>query len=96
MRLCAVFLAIFRPAALVADGGFRFPPGVALAAWSVGEGSTAGVAEGFIWMIFLVRVGGGGRANGSRGFGGAVWDDVRFLAAVARDAFVGVGCDIGE
>jgi hypothetical protein len=62
----------------------------------MGEGSTAGAAEGFIWMIFLVRVGGGGRANGSRGFGGAVWADVRFLPVVLREAFVGVGCDSGE
>jgi hypothetical protein len=87
MRLCAVFLAIFRPAALVAEGGFLFPAGADLVAWLVGEKSAAGGAEGFICMIFLVRVGGGGSANGSRGFDAGA---VRFLPVVPLAIFVGV------
>jgi hypothetical protein len=67
---CAVFRAIFRPAALVADGCLRFVP----AAWVGFAGVTADEAGsededevepvfGFIWMIFLALLGGGGRSN---------------------------------
>ena len=81
IRLWAVFLAILRPAALVALGCFFLPLSVAapepadlpaLAAplapdfpESLAEGDSAASswARGFIWIIFLDLVGGGGRAN---------------------------------
>lgn len=89
IRLWAVFLAILRPAALVALGCFFFPPWAPLASPTVllllvaalfavpadalapalpeslaDEDSTESCCvRGFIWMIFLDLVGGGGRAK---------------------------------
>jgi hypothetical protein len=75
IRLCAVFLAIFLPAALELEGCFfLFPVGagapVTLPAVAVEEVAFLAVLElvsswgrGFIWMILRERVGGGGRAN---------------------------------
>ena len=83
MRLWAVFLAILRPAAVVAVLCFFLPaptplPGALVVSFAPATGAlpaallTALAAEpglicscwrGFIWMIFLERVGGGGRAN---------------------------------
>ena len=71
IKLCAVFLAIFLPATDVLLGCFFFPfSGVAfagavtlLAASASIAGESASVCLGFIWMIFLDRVGGGGNAN---------------------------------
>lgn len=92
IRLWAVFLAILRPAALVALVCFFFPPWAPLASPTVllllvaavfavpadplapalpesleslaDEDSTeASCVRGFIWMIFLDLVGGGGRAK---------------------------------
>jgi hypothetical protein len=61
MMLCAVFLAIFRPAALVAEGCFLF-------ALAVGLGGVDSEDEeldfGFICMIFRARLGGGGSSYG--------------------------------
>jgi len=74
IKLCAVFLAIFRPATLVELGCFRFDP----AAGALGFGATleasflsrvssllASCAFGFMWMIFRDLVGGGGREKSS-------------------------------
>jgi hypothetical protein len=91
IRLWAVFLAILRPAALVALGCFFLDsplaealpapapdsePGaefLALAAAALPPALAVSLVEvelppdswprGFIWIIFLERVGGGGRAN---------------------------------
>jgi hypothetical protein len=74
IRLCAVFLAIFLPAALVVDGCFLLvpaavvvepPPALLLEPDLEFEAgvSVLGSSRGFIWMIFRERVGGGGRAN---------------------------------
>ena len=78
IRLCAVFLAVFRPAALVADDFFFFAaPGAVSAVVDVvaarlvllteplpyvgcSPGLFSSRARGFIWMIFLDLVGGGG------------------------------------
>lgn len=90
IRLWAVFLAILRPAALVALGCFFFdsllaealpapapdsepgaeflalaaalPPALAVSFVEV-EPPLDSWPRGFIWIIFLERVGGGGRAN---------------------------------
>jgi len=82
IRLCAVFLAIFLPAALVADGGFFLGPAAAVVAGPAlfefvvaatalvpvgAAGAGAASSRGFIWMIFRDRVGGGGRTNCSLG-----------------------------
>ena len=58
---CAVFLAIFLPAALVEDGCFLF----VLCLGGDCDASDEVVEDellGFIWMIFLARLGGGGRS----------------------------------
>lgn len=47
MRLCAVFLAIFLPAALVADGCFFFPTPLPVAAACAGACAEAGSAAAF-------------------------------------------------
>lgn len=77
IRLCAVFLAILRPAALVALGCFflelAWPAvlaGVLAVSFCLAVDDAAGLGElcwvlGFIWMILRVRVGGGGRLNSS-------------------------------
>lgn len=77
IRLCAVFLAIFLPAALVALGCFflelagaaplaaALPDSLVLFAGSAGR--SCDCTLGFIWMILRVRVGGGGRSKCSRG-----------------------------
>lgn len=75
IRLCAVFLAIFRPAALVADGCFFFDAAAAVpfdaAALEAvefladGESSSGSSCFGFIWMIFRDLVGGGGSVKAS-------------------------------
>lgn len=72
IRLCAVFLAIFRPAALDVEGCFFFDPagavdfeaGVALTGVG-GLAAASSWARGFICIIFRDRVGGGGRAKAS-------------------------------
>lgn len=56
----AVFLAILRPAADVADGCLRLGE-VDFA--EVGVVGAAGSSLGFIWMIFLARLGGGGSSS---------------------------------
>ena len=96
MRLCAVFLAIFLPAALVADGGLRLLAAAVFAGCSsvdaVAEAAAAaGAVEGFIWMILRVRVGGGGRSNGSAPFAAESAVEVRFLPVAARDLAAGAG-----
>jgi len=83
IRLCAVFLTIFLPATLVAEGCFLLAPAAAV---DVDETAEVLVLEeavalalvvrvceicssrGFICMILRDRVGGGGRLNWS--FGG--------------------------
>lgn len=88
IKLWAVFLAIFLPAALVAEGCFLLVPAVAvvelvavvvvfLEADLAFEAvvSELGSSRGFIWMIFRERVGGGGSANWS--LGGLAADDRR-------------------
>ena len=89
IRLWAVFLAIFLPAALVADGCFLFEPAAgvvefvpallldAVLEFEAGV-SGLGSSRGFIWMILRERVGGGGRANWSLG-GLAAEDRLRDL-----------------
>lgn len=80
IRLCAVFRAIFRPAALVALGCFFLEAAgdALLAEFLLVESLDddlaaveAGLGEdwvlGFIWMILRVRVGGGGRSKSSSG-----------------------------
>jgi len=97
MRLWAVFLAIFLPAALVAEGCFLFVPAAAVvelvpvallddAAVLEPEAGISGLgsSRGFIWMILRERVGGGGRANWS--FGGFAADDR------LRDLTVSLAC----
>jgi hypothetical protein len=68
IRLWAVFLAIFRPAALVEEGCFFFgvvaaglPP--VLAFWADVSIVSLVSPRGFICIIFRERVGGGGNAN---------------------------------
>lgn len=98
MRLCAVFLAIFLPAALVADGCFFLTPAAAAAVPGLGlevdeeaeeavfvldaEEAAPESSLGFTWMILRVLVGGGGRTNWS--FGGA--------GARLRDLTVSLAC----
>ena len=65
IRLWAVFLAILRPATLVAEGCFfldavTFPAAV-LGPSAVASNCSSGCSRGFIWMIFRERVGGGGK-----------------------------------
>lgn len=62
------------------------------------DGALAGAAEGFIWMILRVRVGGGGRSNGSAPLALDSAVDVRFLPVEARGLAGGAGCglDMGE
>jgi hypothetical protein len=68
MILCAVFRAILRPAALVADGCFRLDPAVVFAGCAGLGGSSSGDADetepvfGFICIILRARLGGGGRS----------------------------------
>lgn len=102
IRLCAVFLAIFLPAALVAEGCFFFPEAVpvdacpaallppdALApelAFSAGLSSSSSSSFlGFIWMIFLDLVGGGGSSNVRASLAFAAEDR-------RRDLTVSLGC----
>ena len=102
MRLWAVFLAIFLPAALVAGGCFFLLAGPAeevaagaggsllgfLAALEAGEplDGGAGTSWGFIWMILRERVGGGGRVKCSLGWAWAEEADER-----RRDLGVSLG-----
>lgn len=76
---CAVLRAIFLPAADVADGCFFLPwelvAGLVGAELEVGVVGVGGSSRGFICMIFLARVGGGGRSS----FALALPDNVRFL-----------------
>lgn len=113
IRLCAVFLAILRPAALVADGCFlldgptspaadaaaaavaaaltAFRPVLFPLAVGVGVGVGSAAAgflsscccwvRGFIWMIFLDRVGGGGSANEAFSLLAAADDRLRAFTA---------------
>jgi hypothetical protein len=64
MRLCAVFLAIFRPAALVADGCFLLVAGLAL------EAAGAAVAAPFfaVAVDLELAVGSAGVSSCGRGF----------------------------
>lgn len=57
----AVFLAIFLPAADVAEGCFLFGE-LGFAEEDADEGTFVS-SFGFIWMIFLARLGGGGRSS---------------------------------
>jgi hypothetical protein len=95
IRLCAVFLAIFLPAALVADGCFLLVPAAAVVELAPAllleavlelDAGISGFASsrGFIWMILRERVGGGGRANWS--FGGFAAEDR------LRDLTVSLAC----
>jgi hypothetical protein len=64
IMLCAVFRAIFLPAALVAEGCLRFAPAVLFAVAGEYSDEVDEAAEldfGFIWIIFRARLGGGGR-----------------------------------
>lgn len=82
---CAVFLAIFRPAAEVAEGCFRFGEVV----FVVGVVGVDGSSLGFIWIIFLARLGGGGRSSFF-----ALPDSVRFLwmtGEVGGERFMAAG-----
>lgn len=79
---CAVFLAILLPAADVADGCFLFPLGVVFVLVDadpdvgvVGEVAVDVSSFGFICMIFLARLGGGGNSSLTL----ALPDNVRFL-----------------
>jgi hypothetical protein len=78
IRLWAVFLAIFRPAALVVEGCFLVvvleePPVVVvvvvaffappLVVGVCAVSTSSSCGRGFIWMILRDLVGGGGRAN---------------------------------
>lgn len=75
---CAVFRAILLPAADVADGCFFLPCDVVAfvaALPEVGVVGVGGSSLGFICMIFLARLGGGGRSS----FALAPPDNVRFL-----------------
>jgi hypothetical protein len=70
-----------------------------LAGCSSADAAVEGAAEGFIWMILRVRVGGGGRSNGSAPL--AALDsavEVRFLPVEALGFAAGAGCapDMGE
>lgn len=70
IRLCAVFLAILRPAALAVLGCLFFPLAALVAAGLVASlveelARASSCDRGFIWIIFLDLVGGGGRAKGS-------------------------------
>lgn len=72
IKLCAVFLAIFLPATLVDDGCLFFDAGVEVFPTGLFETSLIDSAStsscwalGFIWMIFLDLVGGGGSAKAS-------------------------------
>ncbi len=100
MRLCAVFRAIFLPAALEVDGCFLLFPAEALAGVPAPPATPATALEavaflaalelvsswgrGFICMILRERVGGGGRANWS--LGGCAAEDR------LRDFTVSLGC----
>lgn len=75
---CAVLLAILRPATLDALGFFRFDGGEDDAEGSLDGASVPGAVDfGCTWMIFLVRVGGGGRLKSSFGNGFFAPDAVR-------------------
>lgn len=81
IRLWAVFLAILRPATLVAEGCF-FLAGAALLAAALGpstttSGCSSGCSLGFICMILRERVGGGGRAKESLAAGFWAMDERR-------------------
>ncbi len=70
IRLCAVLRAIFLPAALVALGCFFLPAAadaVSVVVFLTPEllGGAGASWRGFIWIIFLDRVGGGGKAKES-------------------------------
>lgn len=83
MMECAVFLAIFLPAADVAEGCFFLPFGVVVFVGTeldVGVVGVGGSSRGFIWMIFLARLGGGGRSS----FALAPPDNVCFLVATGE------------
>lgn len=74
IKLWAVFLAILRPATLVAEGCFFLAGAFVVAVLELsanGSGCSSGCSLGFIWMIFRERVGGGGRAKES--FCGGFW-----------------------
>lgn len=111
IKLCAVFLAIFRPAALVALGCFFLEFGVAVLLLllllaggllvSLGfAGDDVGFGEleslGFIWMIFRVRVGGGGRLNSSNVLFEPAWRGGLEVRLMDVDARAGDGGDTGQ
>lgn len=86
IKLCAVFLAIFRPATLVEEGAFFFEVAEAFAfdfgdSSMASSGSSAACPLGFICMIFRDRVGGGGRAKASLAGATATEDRLRVLTA---------------
>ena len=98
IKLCAVFLAIFRPATLVEDGCFFFGTGAAaFPASSLESFETSGSfsTRGFIWMIFLDLVGGGGSANTS--FAGATaTEDLRRVFTASLTGMAAAAGDFGE
>jgi hypothetical protein len=81
IRLWAVFLAILRPATLVAEGCFFLDagalPAAVLGPSTMASGCSSGCSRGFIWMILRERVGGGGRAKESLGPGFWAMDERR-------------------
>jgi len=94
IKLCAVFRAIFRPATLVEDGCFFLGEGAVFPDRSSASFEISGSfsTRGFIWIIFLDLVGGGGSANTS--FAGAcATDDLRRVFTVS---LTGLDGDCGE
>lgn len=97
IRLCAVFRAILRPATLVEDGCFFL--GVASAFVEVPFGSSLGTSAissigpfGFICIIFLDLVGGGGSAKASwLGFCAS-----EALRRVLTASLTGIAGDVGD
>lgn len=99
IKLCAVFLAIFLPATLVADGCFLLlgVPCALLVPSFVSVPSSSNLSSawprGFICMIFLERVGGGGSVKLS--FAITFSLDERLRAAAIEGFFSRRG-DFGE
>ena len=63
MILCAVFRAIFLPAALVVDGCFRLPVILAGGTVCASDDDEEEVGFGFICIILRARLGGGGSST---------------------------------
>jgi len=63
MILCAVFRAIFLPAALVVDGCFRLPVILAGGTVYASDDDEEEVGFGFICIILRARLGGGGSST---------------------------------